>query len=81
MMDYPSLVAHPQVEALGAIAEIEHPTAGRIRMVRPVARFSDTPDSIRLPPPTLGQHTDEILQKLGFDTAEISRLRADRIVA
>ncbi len=62
IMNYPSLMAHPQVAALEAIIEIDHPTAGRLKMVRPVARFSDTPDSIRLPPPTLGQHTEEILR-------------------
>ena len=67
MMDYPSLLAHPQVAALGAIAEIDHPTAGHFRTVRPVARFSETPESIRLPPPTLGQHTEEVLHTLGID--------------
>jgi crotonobetainyl-CoA:carnitine CoA-transferase CaiB-like acyl-CoA transferase len=66
MMDYPALLAHPQVAALGAITEIDHPTAGRLRMVRPVARFSDTPNSIRLPPPMLGQHTEEVLQAAGI---------------
>ena len=78
--DYPSLLAHPQVEALAAISEIDHPTAGRIKTVRPVARFSETPDSIRLPPPTLGQHTEEILRDLGFDQPSIERLRASGIV-
>jgi crotonobetainyl-CoA:carnitine CoA-transferase CaiB-like acyl-CoA transferase len=78
--DYPSLLAHPQVEALAAISEIDHPTAGRIKTVRPVARFSETPDSIRLPPPTLGQHTAEILHGLGFDQPAIARLRADAII-
>jgi formyl-CoA transferase len=66
MMDYPSLLAHPQIAALGAIAEIEHPSAGRFRTVRPVARFSETPDSIRMPPPTLGQHTEEVLHAAGI---------------
>jgi formyl-CoA transferase len=61
-MDYPSLVAHPQIAALEAIAEIDHPTAGSFKTVRPVARFSETPNSIRMPPPTLGQHTDEVLR-------------------
>jgi formyl-CoA transferase len=61
-MDYPSLLAHPQVAALEAIAEIDHPTAGSFKTVRPVARFSETPNSIRMPPPTLGQHTDEVLR-------------------
>ena len=62
IMDYPSLMAHPQVAALDAIAEIDHHTAGRFKTVRPVARFSETPDTIRMAPPTLGEHTDEILR-------------------
>lgn len=66
MMDYPSLLAHPQVAALEAIVEIDHPTAGSFKTVRPVARFSETPDSIRIPPPTLGQHTEEILNSAGI---------------
>ena len=62
IMDYPSLIAHPQVAALDIVAEIDHHTAGRFKTVRPVARFSETPDTIRLPPPTLGEHTQEILR-------------------
>jgi len=60
-MDYPALVAHPQVSALGAVTEIDHSTAGKFKTVRPVARFSETPESIRLPPPKLGHHTREVL--------------------
>jgi formyl-CoA transferase len=66
MMDYPALLAHPQLAALGAIAEIDHPTAGRFKTVRPVARFSETQDSLRIPPPTLGQHTEEVLGVAGI---------------
>jgi len=62
IMDYPALLEHPQVAALEVIAEIAHPTAGRLKMIRPVARFSATPSSMRLPPPLLGQHTEEVLQ-------------------
>jgi glutaryl-CoA transferase len=62
IMDYPSLLAHPQIVALEAIAEIDHTTAGPFKTVRPVARFSETRDSIRMPPPTLGQHTEEVLR-------------------
>jgi crotonobetainyl-CoA:carnitine CoA-transferase CaiB-like acyl-CoA transferase len=64
IMDYPSLLAHPQIAALDAIAEIEHPVAGQLKMVRPVARLSATPNAIRMPPPTLGQHTEEVLHAL-----------------
>ena len=66
IMDYPSLIAHPQVAALDIVAEIDHHTAGRFKTVRPVARFSETPDTIRLPPPTLGEHTEEILRAAGL---------------
>jgi crotonobetainyl-CoA:carnitine CoA-transferase CaiB-like acyl-CoA transferase len=65
IMDYPSLIGHPQIAALEAIAEIDYPAAGRFRTVRPVARFSETRDSIRMPPPTLGQHTEEVLRSAG----------------
>ena len=70
MMDYPSLLAHPQIAALGAIAEIDHPSAGRFKTVRPVARFSETQDSIRFPPPTLGQHTEEVLRAAGIHVSK-----------
>jgi crotonobetainyl-CoA:carnitine CoA-transferase CaiB-like acyl-CoA transferase len=73
IMDYPSLLAHPQVAALEIVAEVDHPAAGRFKTVRPVARFSETPDSIRLAPPTLGQHTEEILRAAGLGTPEPKR--------
>jgi formyl-CoA transferase len=70
IMDYPSLFAHPQIAALEAIATIEHPVAGTIKAVRPVARFSATPNSIRMPPPTLGQHTEEVLRAAGLNASQ-----------
>jgi crotonobetainyl-CoA:carnitine CoA-transferase CaiB-like acyl-CoA transferase len=71
IMDYPSLLAHPQIAALAAIAEIDHPVAGRFKMVRPVARFSETPNAIRTPPPTLGQHTEEVLHAAGLSITDL----------
>jgi crotonobetainyl-CoA:carnitine CoA-transferase CaiB-like acyl-CoA transferase len=65
-MDYPALLAHPQVAALEAITEIDHSAAGKFKTVRPVVRFSETQESIRMPPPKLGQHTDEALRSAGI---------------
>jgi len=45
IMDYQSLIAHPQVEALAILVDVEHPTAGQFRTIRPVARYSETPDA------------------------------------
>ena len=71
----------PQAIARGLRIELPHPTAGKVSLVRSPMRFSGTPVEHQLPPPTLGQHTEEILRgmlKLG-DT-EISRLRADGVI-
>jgi len=44
-------------------------------------KFSDTECSVRLPPPTLGQHTDEVLeQELGLDAQSIAKLRQDKVI-
>jgi len=42
--------------------------------------LSETPPSVRLPPPLLGQHTDEVLRELAYDEATISALREARVV-
>jgi crotonobetainyl-CoA:carnitine CoA-transferase CaiB-like acyl-CoA transferase len=70
------LVEHPQVTARGVLVESEHPIAGKVRMVGPVVRMSETPGTVRRPAPLLGEHTAEVLrERLGLDEAEITRLR------
>ncbi len=75
-LDYPALMTHPQVQELKMIQEIDHPTAGTFKIIGPVWRFADTPAKIQSAPPTLGQHTDEILSGLGLPLGEIQRLRS-----
>ncbi len=78
--DYPSLFEHPQIRALEVTTEIEHPTVGPVRTLRPVARMDASPASVRTPPPLLGQHTDEVLDAIGVDAAERAALRAAHVI-
>jgi crotonobetainyl-CoA:carnitine CoA-transferase CaiB-like acyl-CoA transferase len=70
----------PQVGALGLDAMLPHPAYGPLRTVGTAFRFSETPASLRLAPPLVGQHTGEVLAELGYDAAEIGRLRAAGVV-
>jgi crotonobetainyl-CoA:carnitine CoA-transferase CaiB-like acyl-CoA transferase len=79
--DLHGVFTDPQVAALGLIESLEHPTAGAIKVVGPPYRLSETPPSVRLPPPLLGQHTDEVLRELAYDDTAIGALREARVVA
>ena len=73
--------AEPQAVARGLRMELPHPSAGKVSLVRSPMRFSETPVQHGVPPPTLGQHTDEVLAELlEKNPSEIARLRAEGIV-
>ena len=71
---------NPQVQARGLKIEMQHKTAGKVPLIRGPMRFSETPVEHKLPPPTLGQHTDEVLTILGKSPEEIAKLKSDGIV-
>lgn len=71
----------PQVIARGMKLELPHAAVGNVPLVASPMRFSETPLRHELAPPTVGQHTDEILREtLKLTEAEIAQLRADGAV-
>jgi formyl-CoA transferase len=71
----------PQVIARGLQSQVVHPTEGTLPLVGSPLRLMESPVSIRLAPPTLGQHTDELLAELGYAQSDIEAWRASGAVA
>lgn len=74
------VIDEPQMVENEYIVPVDHPKAGRTRMMGVPVKLSMTPGKIRRPAPLLSQHTDEILQELGYSPGEIVALRAEAII-
>jgi CoA:oxalate CoA-transferase len=73
--DYPHLFSHPQTQHLDILRQVEG-ADGPVTVMRPPWDFSEDPVDVRLAPPRLGQHTDEVLAELGYAAESISQLRS-----
>ena len=75
--DLAQVLVHPQVQARSSIVEIDHPRAGKMRIVGVPVGLSATPGAIRTPSPALGEHTDEVLRELlALSVSDLAALRA-----
>ena len=74
------MLTDPQLAARDMIVTLMHPTAGATRVIGSPIKLSDTPPSLRTAPPTLGQHTNAVLEELGYSRDRIAELRADRVI-
>jgi crotonobetainyl-CoA:carnitine CoA-transferase CaiB-like acyl-CoA transferase len=75
------LLDDPHVQARGVLVEAPDEEAGSVLMHNVIPRLSDTPGRLRLPAPTLGQHTRSVLQSIGYDATRLAALAAEGVIA
>jgi formyl-CoA transferase/CoA:oxalate CoA-transferase len=79
--DLDQVFSDPQVLERAMVVALNHPVAGAIRALGVPVKMNDTPGSVRTPPPTLGQHTEQVLtQDLGYERSAIEQLRKDGVI-
>ena len=79
--NFQEVFENEQVKARNIQIHVPHPTAGNMKLVASPMRLSKTPVEVRMAPPTLGQHTEEILrEKLGLSAQEIELLKKNRAI-
>ena len=69
-----------QAIANGYIVDLDHSLVGSMKMYGPPLKMSETPLVAKLPAPALGEHTDQILESLGYTVEDIQELRSSKII-
>ena len=67
----------PQVLHQEMLLEMDHPRAGKIKTLGFPVKLSQTPAQLKGPPPYMGQHTEEVLQELGYSPREVEIMRKE----
>ena len=77
VMNLAEVFADPQIASQEMVLSIKHPGHGVVKMTGFPMKFTEAPCTVRYPAPELGAHTDSVLHDLGYNDADIARLRAE----
>jgi crotonobetainyl-CoA:carnitine CoA-transferase CaiB-like acyl-CoA transferase len=80
VMNLAEVFSDPQVLAQDMVLEADHPGHGPVRITGFPIKLFGTPARLRHPAPRLGEHTDEILQTLGYSPDRIAALRERGVI-
>jgi CoA:oxalate CoA-transferase len=75
-----SALAQPQVDHRNAFGSVHVENIGDLKLFNLTAKFSKTPGTVETPPPTLGQHTTEVLRSIGYSDEEIEKFKVAKII-
>ncbi len=77
ILNYQETLESDHARAREAVMEIDHPVEGKVKSIGFPVKLSESKQRVRMPPPLLGQHTDEILMELGLTDGERNKLREE----
>jgi len=80
ILDLASAMSQEQITHRNTFGTAHSKDIGELRLFNLTAKFSKTPGCVETPPPTLGEHTQAILQSMGYSEGEIQKLREAKII-
>ena len=78
-----ALEEHPQTKARNmvmVVEDVEAASDGVLRLIGPAMKFQGAKMGVRLKPPLLGEHTDQVLDGLGYNSAQVAEMRKSGVI-
>ena len=80
ILNMDEVLNHEQIKDRETIINLNHTKLGEIQNLSFPIKFSENPQSLKLPPPLLGEHNNVILKELGYSDREINELRSESVI-
>ena len=74
------IFSDPQVLHREMVKELDHTKAGKIKVTGIPVKLSETPGEVKTAPPFLGEHTQEVLEELGYSGQDLEKLRQEKVI-